>query len=65
MYKLIDKFKYDLEMVVWVENIKSYLKEDEVFNCYFGESWVDLCQWLKIDINVEDLKVKQCIVYVG
>lgn len=65
IFVLIDKLKNDLEMVVWVDVVKSYLKEDEVFNCYFSELWGDLWEWLKVDINSEDFCVKECIVWVG
>lgn len=65
MFKLIDKLKNDLEMVICVDVVKVYLKEDEVFNCYLGELWVDFCQWLKVDINSDDFRVKEWIVCVG
>lgn len=52
-------------MVARVDVVKSYLKEDEVFNRYFSELWGDLREWLKVDINSEDFRVKERIVRAG
>lgn len=62
---MIDKLKNDSEMVARVDVVKSYLKEDEVFNRYFSELWGDLREWLKVDINSEDFRVKERIVRAG
>lgn len=62
---MIDKLKNDSEMAARVDVVKSYLKEDEVFNRYFSELWGDLREWLKVDINSEDFRVKERIVRAG
>ena len=64
-FKLIERLKHDPEMAVRAESLKSYLKGDEAFNCYLGELWSDLRQWVKTDINADDSRVKQRIASAG
>ena len=58
-FALIDKLKNDPEMAARADAVKSYLKEDEAFNRYLSELWGDLREWLKVDINSEDSRVKE------
>ena len=63
--KLIENLKHSPQMAEKADSIKSYLKEDEAFNRYLGELWGDLRQWLKVDVNAEDSRVKQRIAEAG
>lgn len=63
--KFIENLKHSPQMAEKADNIKSYLKEDEAFNRYLGELWGDLRQWLKVDVNAEDSRVKQRIAEAG
>ncbi|HKN02398.1 MAG TPA: DUF445 domain-containing protein [Buttiauxella sp.] len=63
--KLIDNLKHSPQMAEKADNIKNYLKEDEAFNRYLGELWGDLRQWLKVDINSDDSRMKQRIAEAG
>ncbi|MBD4720951.1 DUF445 family protein, partial [Xanthomonas citri pv. citri] len=60
-----DKLKNDPEMAARAEAVKSYLKEDEAFNRYLSELSGDLREWLKVDINSEDSRVKERIARAG
>ena len=64
-FALIDKLKNDPEMAARADAVKSYLKEDEAFNRYLSELWGDLREWLKVDINSEDSRVKERIARAG
>jgi uncharacterized membrane-anchored protein YjiN (DUF445 family) len=63
--KLIENLKSSPQMAEKADSIKSYLKEDEAFNRYIGELWGDLRQWLKVDVNSDDSRVKQRIAEAG
>ena len=63
--KLIDNLKHSPQMAEKADSIKNYLKEDEAFNRYLGELWGDLRQWLKVDVNSDDSRMKQRIAEAG
>lgn len=63
-FALIDKLKNDPEMAARADAVKSYLKEDEAFNRYLSELW-GFTEWLKVDINSEDSRVKERIARAG
>lgn len=63
--KLIDNLKNSPQMAEKADSIKSYLKEDEAFNRYLGELWGDLREWLKVDVNSENSRMKKRIAEAG
>ena len=52
--KLIDRLKHDPSSVRRADEIKHYLKNDDILNAYISELWGDLRRWLKDDLENPD-----------
>ncbi len=52
--KLIDRLKHDPSTARRADEIKHYLKNDDVLNTYISELWGDLRRWLKEDLDRPD-----------
>lgn len=63
--QLFEELKDSPQMAEKAENIKSYLKNDEAFNCYLSELWGDMRQWLKEDMQSDNSRLKKRIAEAG
>ena len=63
--RFIETLRHSPDMVSRMEEIKRYLKNDDVFNRYLAELWSDLRNWLKQDKDSADSRVQQKIMQAG
>lgn len=63
--EFIEKLKTDPDFFEKAEEIKRYLKNDEMFNTYMGALWRDIKDWLKRDCADENSVLHQKIANAG
>lgn len=63
--EFIEKLKTDPEFHAKAEEIKNYLKNDELFNTYMSSLWRDLKDWIKKDCANSDSVLHQKISAAG